>query len=597
MLSFLGSKYYPVSSSSRTDLYKAFIEKSWFLSSGKTIIGLVHPEGIFEDDNSYNIRSEAYRRLAFHFQFQNELDLFSDIHHDRRFSLNVYRKVGHVDFVSIFNLFTPSTIDSCFFVDSEDVFGVKTNNGWNTLGNTSRVIRFNESVFGVISKLFGGNCSSNGIDVKLPGIQSKQLFNVIKKISQSKRVNDIYQNVDFSTMWQEKSAISETRIKRVSSQPDCWSEVVLSGPNFYIANPIYKSAKAECIKNSDYSTIDRNEINSSYIPRVSYQLLDKSEDYIPRRRFDDVLFTEQYRIVARKMLNSSNERTLISCIVPPGVCHIDGVQSISYSDLNQTLQAATIASSLVSDFLVKITGRKNLYSAWDVIPYGVSEGAILRYLTLNCLTDAYSEIWNKSFLRELFCSQTWSKQDERLKNGFYSELGSTWHPNFALRDDYSRRQALVEIDVLVAMALGMTLEELKTIYRVQFPVLNQNEADTWYDQTGRIVFTASKGLVGVGLDRKFNKKNAFITSVEHGVFNHKTAGRGSEVEPWTESNVPLGWEDIRELKSGKVLKTYMDDTQPGGPVERTIEYIAPFDKCDREQDYETAWAAFSERFG
>ncbi|HHD6410315.1 TPA: hypothetical protein ACNZB1_003352, partial [Vibrio cholerae] len=58
----------------------------------------------------------------------------------------------------------------------------------------------------------------------------------------------------------------------------------------------------------------------------------------------------------------------------------------------------------------------------------------------------------------------------------------------------------------------------------------------------------------------------------------------------------LGWEDIRELKSGKVYKTYMDDTQPGGPVERTIEYIAPFDKCDREQDYETAWAVFSERF-
>ncbi|WP_299069232.1 hypothetical protein [uncultured Psychrobacter sp.] len=36
----------------------------------------------------------------------------------------------------------------------------------------------------------------------------------------------------------------------------------------------------------------------------------------------------------------------------------------------------------------------------------------------------------------------------------------------------------------------------------------------------------------------------------------------------------------------------MDDTQPGGLVERTIVYEAPFFKPDREEDYAIALAFF-----
>jgi hypothetical protein len=40
-----------------------------------------------------------------------------------------------------------------------------------------------------------------------------------------------------------------------------------------------------------------------------------------------------------------------------------------------------------------------------------------------------------------------------------------------------------------------------------------------------------------------------------------------------------------------------DDTMPGGPIKRTIVYQGPFDRCDREKDYEIAWAEFERRFG
>lgn len=131
---------------------------------------------------------------------------------------------------------------------------------------------------------------------------------------------------------------------------------------------------------------------------------------------------------------------------------------------------------------------------------------------------------------------------------------------------------------LVAMILNMTKDQLLSAYRIQFPILQQHEKDTYYGKDGGIVYAKNNALTDVGFSRpEFENPNV--------------------VTPIRRSDAP--WDGImKHAPAGYVFaRTITDDTMPGGPVERTIEYHAPFDRCDREQDYETAWKFFEEKYG
>jgi hypothetical protein len=465
---------------------------------------------------------------------------------------------------------------------------------WNLVGHPDRLIHVDASLLSLFAQMYD-EPGTKPLQAKLPAIHAKQLVSVIQKFgTYPTRLSVLKDQYSSDKMWTEKDRILDGTIcKYPENKTDFTTDIensILSSPHLGAGSFIYQTPKTECNSHRAYDIIDLELIPDDYLPRciykpgsniTTYKNLTTKVSWIESGSASQKPITDYVRFANRRRCDSGTERTLNVALLPRGTGHIESILATAFMDVKHTANMVASCLSVVHDFYVKSSGRPDIREAnLSLLPLISCQASLIRAVILSVVTSHFDSFWQEIFTED-FLGEHWSQpSNPRLPQDFFQNLTPHWTRHCALRTDYARRMALVEIDVLVAQALGLTLEELQLIYRIQFPVMQGYEKDTWYDIHGRIVFTNSKGLVGVGLPRSAGKKDPDVTLT------------------WPDGRTEtgkFGWKDVQEKRlpdGASVERTVLDDTLPGGPHPKKQKWVAPFATANRESDYAIAWEFF-----
>ncbi|WP_038378469.1 hypothetical protein [Bradyrhizobium elkanii] len=569
--SFLSNpRNFPVADGT-VNLYQSFIDLAFRVVAPAGTVALIHQDSHLTEGRNESLRRACLDRLRYQFVFRNEIPskLFAEVNHTEVFSLNIYGpRQASASFKHLSGLFLSSMVDACFEHDGVgDLPGVKHGDTWDTRPHAKRIVEVDESVLRVMRRFSSQESQDEG--ERFAYIHSQQTLSLLEALGAREKVGESLRGRYLaSPMWGEADVTKKRKIMSLKSAfvSDA-RELVIKSPCIYVGNPFYKTAERICTAKDHFEEIDLPSIGEDYRPRSNFKLDEDAEKVFsltPSVPWSFEKHAERYRIAYRRMVQPARERTLAAAIIPPGWQHVETMMSMSFEDDSELIRLFPLLISLPLDFVVKTLQIQDIRDhAVQRLPFAaVPEAAVHRALKLVCLTGEFAPLWN-----DFGCKLNpigWSSDDQRLDAGRATDT-ERWSMSTAFRSDYERRMALVEIDVLVAMALGLERDHLIEMYRTQFPVLAENEQGTWYDASGRIVWTCSKGLTGVGFRKEDGKKP---TAKE--------------------------WEDrYADLAGGRELNCDVEmDYLPGGPRRISRAFVAPFERCNREADYRRAWAYF-----
>jgi hypothetical protein len=480
----------PSLSGLRPDLYRCFIDHCWRRMKTSGVTGLIHPDSHLTEGRAQAFRKQTYRHLRRHWEFRNSFNLF-EIQSTRHFAVHIYAAERTPSFMHAVTIHHPSTIERSILHDGTGTIpGIKTEDGdWDLRPHRERIVKVDLAVLQTWAALVE--------DPDIPTEETRMLYPVntaaaavLEKIARSPRIDAVPFN--WTPGWNETTDRKRGYFIANTTIPESLEGTILQGPHISVATPIFQQPKPGATSRYEVAEVDLLTISDNFIPRTSYQPgVDRGEYFAAYPRWGSESSANCFRLTWREMCDPTQGRTLHSALLPPGPSHVGGLLSLAAESPTDLTIMAAFTASLVGDFLIKTMGvghvkARSLAKIPHIRDHILEPRLIFRILRLNCLTRSYAPLWEERYDAE-WQHESWVPNvgiDHSNRNTL-NDIGPDWEWATPLRGASDRRQALVEIDAIVAIMLGITAEELLTIYRTQFPVLQRYECEALYDATGR----------------------------------------------------------------------------------------------------------------
>ena len=478
----------PLLEGQQNNLYLQFITNCWRRQFPGGIVTLLHPDGFLSDPKAADLRREAYQRYRRHFHFINELMLFKEISDTREYGVHVYGSMQESpEFLQAAFLYHPSVVDRSLVHDgSGELPGRKlVEGGWDLRPHAERLVQVDCERLEAWALLMDYDDASSAPVVRVVTSAEAAAVDAIAKYPWRFGAGRYFWSSGFHEQADQRRGLVEER----TEMPADWSEVILQGPHIGISTPFAKQPRPSGRHQQDYEGWDLERLPESVIPRTNWQ---RKAD---RRTFDtalpvwnDVRSTDYYRLIARTMLPSNTSRTVFMSLIPPKASTMSGCYTGWYESDHLTTAFCGLASSLLCDFTVRISGVANLHaSALTRFPAPDDSQPLLaplvhRTLRLNCLTRGFADLWSQ------LVHPDWESDDFTQAHRATRSIKSpppTWDMGVPVRTELDRWLLLTELDALGALILGAGSDGLAAVYNSQFPVLRGYEHQMVFDANGR----------------------------------------------------------------------------------------------------------------